>query len=196
MSNALFPNLPLICAGMEITPLWSTQKSSSASGRQFSLNKRIYPNYNFKVPFTVLKSNPLLAEYETLRGFFNARKGGFDDFLFKIPFENTVTNQVFATADASTLTFPLVRSLGAFLEPVGGVDTASAIIYVNGTPTAVTFSSDWSKVTFASLPTLGATLSWSGIFYMRCRFTKDALPFKTIARGLFSTSCEFESFQP
>ena len=195
MSNALFPNLPLICAGMQITPLWKTQKSGSSSGRQFALSKRVYPNYSFKVPFTVLKSKSLLAEYQTLRGFFNSRKGGADDFLFKVPFESAVTNQSFGIGDGTTVSFPLLFSLGEFVEPVGGVDSASLVVKVNGTTTAVTLSADLRTVTFASAPAASAALIWSGIAYVRCRFTKDELPFKIIARGLYSTSCEFESFQ-
>jgi uncharacterized protein (TIGR02217 family) len=196
MSNALFPNLPLICAGMEITPLWNTQKSNTSSGRQFTLGKRVDPNYNIKIPFNVLRGHTALFEYETLRGFFSARKGGLDDFLFKIPFENTALNYSFGAGDGVTTTFKLTKSLGGFSDFVGGVDTATAVINVSGVVTSVTFSADLSKVIFATAPAAGAALTWSGTFYIRCRFVNDKLPFKAIARGLYSTSCEIEGFQP
>lgn len=195
MSNALFPNLPLICSGMTIEAEHASVVSESDSGRQFTYSKRFYPVWRFSLPFDLLRSGAYAFEYETLVGFFNARKGRADDFLFKNPRDYSVSNQVFGVGDGVTTTFELTRILGGFVEPIGGCDTASAVIKVNGTTTTVTFDASLSKVTFASAPAVAASLSWSGTAYYRCRFTKNTLKFKQFARGLYDTAVEFKTFR-
>lgn len=194
MSNALLPNLPLICAGMTIEPLWSTQVSDSSSSRQYTLAKRVYPTWRFTLPFNMLRAG-VPAEYESLVGFFNARRGRSDDFLFQNPKNYLVSNQVFGTGDGTTTSFELNRNLGGFVEPVGGTDAPSLLVKVNGVATAVTLNSTLSSVVFAQAPAAGAVLSWSGRFYHRVRFTKDALKFTHIAGDKYHTTVEFQTYR-
>ena len=194
MSNALLPNLPLICAGLTIEPLWSTQVSDSSSARQYTLAKRVYPGWRFVLPFNLLRGG-VPAEYETLVGFFNARRGRADDFLFQNPRNDIVSGQVFGTGDGVTTIFELNRNLGGFVEPVGGTDAPSLVVKVGGVVTAVTLNSTLSSVIFATAPAVGAVLSWSGRFYHRVRFTKDSLKFVHIAGDKYSASVEFQTYR-
>ncbi len=197
MSNAIFPTLAGLAFNVLRSPVWSTQVADSASGRQYTLGKRLYPLWHFKLPFEVLRAAGGWTEWQTLVGFINARRGRYDSWLYQDPRDFTVTAQSFGTGDGTTRSFALVRNLGGFLEPVGGVNTGATTIYVNGTPTSVTYDADLSTVTFASAPASGAALTWSGQFYFRCRFLQDEISFEQFMQDMYSAkSVEFKTFRP
>jgi hypothetical protein len=58
-------------------------------------------------------------ELQTLGGFFLARQGSYDSFLYSDPTDNTVTKQTFAAGDDVTTAFTLARAWGGFIEPIG-----------------------------------------------------------------------------
>jgi uncharacterized protein (TIGR02217 family) len=197
MSNAIFPSLPGLAWGIQKRALWATARSDSSSGRQYTLGKRLYPLWAFRLPFEVLRQSTAYPELATLLGFFNARRGSYDDFLYKDPQDCTASGQSIGTGDGATKSFQLVRNFGSFVEPVGGVDTASAVVQVAGVNTAVTFDASLSIVTFAAAPANGAALTWSGTFYFRCRFLKDELAIDQIMAGLNAAKAvEFQTFRP
>lgn len=198
MSNALFPsNLPGLSWGIGKSPKWATQVSDSASGRQYTLSKRLYPLWHFRLPYEFLRASAAAGDLQALVGFINARRGRYDDFLYLDPRDNAVSGQQIGTGDGVTKTFQLVRSFGSFVEPVGGVNTATAVIQVAGVTTAVTFDSTTSMVTFAAAPANGAVLTWSGQFYFRCRFLQDEIAFEQFLQDLWSAKAvEFQTFRP
>lgn len=198
MSNAIFPaSLPGLSWGIQKRPEWATQVADSASGRQYTLGKRLYPLWRFKLPYEFLRAAAAAGDLQALVGFINARRGRYDDFLYLDPRDNAISGQAFGTGDGTTKTFALVRSFGGFIEPVGGVNTATAVIQVAGVTTGVTFDSTLSSVTFATAPANGAALTWSGQFYFRCRFLKDAIDFEQFLQDLWSAkSVEFQTFRP
>lgn len=197
MSNAVFPTLAGVTWDIEKSPEWSTHPSNAVSGRQFTLARRLYPIWHFDLPFAVLRASGTWTEYRQLVGFHNSRKGGYDDFLYLDPSDNTVTGQQFGTGDGVTKAFALVRTLGGFVEPVGGVNTSGLVVQVAGVTTAVTFSADLSQVTFAAAPANGAALTWSGQFYFRCRFVNDKLTLKQFMQDMHSaSSVKFKTFRP
>lgn len=197
MSNAIFPTLAGLAFSVMRNPVWATQVQESSSGRQYTLSKRLYPLWRFKLPFEVLRAAGGWTEWQQLVGFINACRGRYDDFLYLDPRDNTATNETFGVGDGTTTTFPLTRTLGSFVEPVGGVNTGSAIVKVAGVTTAVTFSSDLSQVTFASAPAVGAALTWSGNFYFRCRFLQDEITFEQFLQDMYSAKAvEFRTFRP
>ena len=176
--------------------MWATQSADSASGRQYTTGKMLYPLWKFKLPYEVIRDQVGAADLATLVGFINARRGRLDDFLYLDPGDNTATAQAFGTGDGTTKTFQLLRTYGGVNEPIGGCNTGTAVIYVNGTPTAVTFDSSQSIVTFATVPSVAAALTWSGTFYFRCRFTNDAQTFKNMMQGLWNNGgIEFRTFK-
>ena len=197
MSNAIFPTLAGLTWGISRNPMWATQVRDAASGRQYALGKRLYPLWHFKLPFEVLRASGGFTEWQQLVGFINARRGRYDDWLYLDARDNTATNEVFGVGDGVTTTFSLTRSLGGFIEPVGAVNTATAVIKVNGTTTVVTFSSDWSQAIFATAPAAAASLSWSGSFYFRCRFMQDEISIEQFMQDMHTAkSVEFKTFRP
>lgn len=196
MSNAIFPTLPGLTWGITKNPVWNTRVVNSSSGREFTLSKRVYPIWHFKLPFDFLRAGAY-NELQTLVGFINARRGRADDFLYLDPRDCSASNQSFGAGDGATTTFDLVRAFGGFAEPVGGVDSASLVVKVNGVTTAVTLSADWRSVTFAAPPASSATLTWSGTYYFRCRFAQDEIAFEQFLQDMYSAkSVEFKSFRP
>lgn len=196
MSNAVFPTLPGLAWGIQKSPKWVTMVAESASGRQYTLSKRLYPQWHFRLPFEFLRAGAP-ADWQTLVGFINARRGRYDDFLYLDARDNAVSGQGFGTGDGVTRAFQLVRSLGGFAEPVGAVNTGTAVIAVAGVTTAVTFDASQSIVTFAAPPAFGAALTWSGQFYFRCRFLQDEIGFEQFLQDLWTAkSVEFQTFRP
>jgi len=197
MSNAFFPTLVGLTYSVMRNPVWATQVRDSASGRQYTLGKRLYPLWHFKLPFEILRASGGWTEWQQMVGFINARRGRYDDFLYLDPQDCTATAQGFGTGDGVSTTFALVRSLGGAVEPVGGVNTGTVVVNVNGSPTGVTFSADLSQVTFAAPPSVGAVLTWSGQFYFRCRFLQDEITFEQFMQNMYTAkSVEFRTFRP
>ena len=197
MSNAIFPTLPGVAWSIMRNPIWATQVRDAASGRQYTLGKRFYPLWRFKLPFEVLRASGGFTEWQQLVGFINARRGRYDDWLYLDARDHTATDEVFGVGDGTTTTWPLTRLLGGFVEPVGAVDTGTAVVKVAGVTTGVTFSADLTQATFAAPPAVGAQLTWSGTFYFRCRFLQDEITFEQFMANLYSAkSVEFRTFRP
>jgi uncharacterized protein (TIGR02217 family) len=135
-------------------------------------------------------------DWQALEGFFKARQGAFDDFLFEDVYtpDNTVTNMQFGTGDGSAATFQLTRTLGPLAEQVqnvagvvtGAPDTPPTI-YIGGVAQATsTYSiSQTGMVTFRAAPGSGAVLSWTGSYYWRVRFAQDVNDFELFLHNFF-----------
>lgn len=132
MSNAIYPtNLPGRAWPRTRTPLWRTTVATTPSGREWRSTAMAAPRYRYTLRYEFLRSKATLQEWQALFGFFNARRGGYDTFLYSDPDDNTVTAQPFGVGDGSTAAFQLVRSLGGFAEPVHDVAAGLAVM-VNG----------------------------------------------------------------
>lgn len=190
MSEVLFPTL----AG-QTWPRLRTSRFSTvvkrAAGRRFALAQQLYPTHLIRINYSFLRP----ADLATLRGFFLARRGRADDFLFDDRDDRQVTDQPFGLGDGSTTTFQLVRSSEGFAEPVYALDGAPAV-KVAGSPTAVSHDGV-GRVTFAGPPANGAALSWSGTYRWRVAFTKDDAEVEEFMRQLYvQKSVEFETYHP
>jgi uncharacterized protein (TIGR02217 family) len=178
MSNAVFPTLPGLTWNVRKEPTWKTKIQESVSGKELRAAWMSYPNWRFSLSYEVLRANAL-AELQSLVGFFNARAGAFDSFLYHDPDDNSVTNYQFGTGDGSTKDFQLVRSYGGFVEPVQNLN-GSPSIYKAGVLQAPV--SDYNLgatgiVSFVTAPANGAALTWTGNFYYRVRFAQDRAEF-------------------
>jgi hypothetical protein len=124
-------------------PIFSTQRSVSASGKQTRV-----PNYSqalsqWTLPFQFLGEGAIgNTDFNYLEGFFEARLGDFDSFLWDDPNDdqcvaqpllNTVANTT--NGDGATLIFQMQRTLGSGTAPVYAI---------NGAPTA--FEIYWTGV--------------------------------------------------
>ena len=183
MSNAILPNLPGIAWPRKRAPVWSTTKKTSVSGREYRSANWSYPRYEFELDFDVLRQGPADVEYAQLLGFINARQGSFDTFLYRDQWDNAVAGQVFGVGAAGRTKWQLARSFGGVVEPVFGIVEAPAI-FVDGVLQVGAVVSNGGLVTMPAAPADGAVLTWSGSFYWRCRFMRDANEFSEMMWGV------------
>ena len=187
MSNAVFPTLTGMSMDCTRSPIWSTVTRQSTSLREYRVANATFPRYKYKLSFEVLRQGQGYAEFATLVGFYNARQGGFDSFLFQDPDDYTVTGQAVGLGDGVSTKFQLVRSLGGFAEPVYDLNGAP-LIYVNGVLQTITTQYTLSTsglVTFITPPSGGAVVTWDGSYYRRCVFSKDSLDFTKFMQNLW-----------
>jgi uncharacterized protein (TIGR02217 family) len=196
MSNAVFPTLQGLKWGITKTPMWSTKTQKSANGRELRAAYFSYPLWKFSLSYEVLRANAM-AELQTLVGFFNARQGSFDSFLYQDPDDKWVTAQAFGVGDGVTTKFQLVRDYGGFVEPVVAT-SGTPSIYVAGTLKTLTthYTLVDGLVTFTTPPASGAILTWTGGFYYRVRFLQDSAEFEQFMYQLWtSKKIEFQSIK-
>lgn len=194
MSNALFPSLIGLTFPVEKTPVWSTKIQPCVSGKETRLNMWTYPIWQYEIGYDVLRSDNVHAELQTLVGFFNARRGAFDDFLFLDPDDFSSANQTFALGDGTTVTFQLARAYGGVTEPVRAVSSITNVKINSTTTAAYTINANAGTITFTTAPTAGAVLSWTGQFYWRCRFMDDQMTVSKFIQDFWeSRSIKFQS---
>lgn len=148
MSNAVFPTLP-----GQAWPRGKVARHSTlvhrAGPRRFALGRQMYPTYLYRINYGYLRQ----ADFETLVGFFNNRRGRLDDFLFDDRDDRSVTNQVFGVGDGSSTSFQLARTLGGFTEPVRDFNSVPALRIQD-------WQGDWPLYTVSR----GNALRWSEAF--------------------------------
>jgi len=180
MSNQIYPTLPGIKMDMTRRPVWKTQIKESVSGMEVRASSMAYPIWEFVLQYDFLRSATALVELQTLVGFFNQMRGAFDDFLWAVPEDSSVTNYQFGVGNGATVNFQLTKAFGGFVEPVynlNGAPTIKINDVTKSTPADYTISST-GLVSFTSAPAAAATLKWSGGFYQRVRFMKDQADFE------------------
>ena len=200
MSNAIYPTLAGLKFGVVRRPVWNTSKKTSVTGREFRAANMIYPSYQYKLSYEFLRDlRSGVDELRSLVGFFNARLGSFDSFLFSDPDDNTATLQSFGTGNGVANQFQLMRSFGASTDPVYDLASTPAI-YKAGTlqslTTHYTISSS-GLVSFVTAPTAGQALTWSGTYYWRCRFETDQLDVEKFMHQLWQArTVDFRTVKP
>lgn len=177
MSNAIFPTFPGLQYDRKRIPKWSTLVQTSVSGKETRIALWSYPRYTYSVSFDLLRSAAAFTELQTLMGFFNLRQGSFDTWLFDDPEDDSVTAQWIGVGDGHTLSFQLVRSYGAWTDPIKDVQVMSNV-YLAG----VNQTSGWSVgstglLTFTTAPGSGVAITATFSYYWRCRFLADEYEF-------------------
>lgn len=199
MSNAVYPTLPGLSFGVVRSPIWNTITKLSTSGREYRAARYTTPLYKYTLSYEFLRSASTYAELQTLVGFFNARRGSFDSFLFTDPDDNSVTAQLIGTGNGALTQFQLLRQFGGFSEPVYDLN-GSPSVYVSGT--LKTLGTDYTLsasglITFSAALATGAAVTWTGSFYRRCRFLQDSLEFSKFMNLLWEAKkVEFQSVKP
>lgn len=191
MSSAVFPVLPGLSWGIVKRPTFSTKIQRAVSGCEARVQRMAYPLYEFDLSYEVLRGGAASAELQTLMGFYIARGGAFDSFLYVDPDDYAVVDQSFGTGDSVSTTFQLVRTFGG-----GGFTLTEPVQNVSGTPTikvngvAKVAGTDYTisstgMVTFASAPASSSTITWTGSFYYRCRFKEDSADFSQFMKNIW-----------
>lgn len=200
MSNAVFPSLPGLKWSAKRSPEFSTTIKTSVSGREYRAANMAYPRYRYRLAYEFLRDfRTGVDELRTLVGFFTARQGAFDSFLFTDPNDSSVTTETFGTGNGTTTAFQLVRSFGGFSEPVYNLNGSPSIYKAGVLQTLTTHYTISSSgvVTFVSAPANGNALTWTGSFYRRCRFLQDAADFEEFLNDLWELKqLEFITDEP
>lgn len=185
MSNAVFPVLPGIQWESDWVPGFRTSVKEAASGKEYRSSLMSAPKYHFKLKIDWVRAGR--GELQALLDFFLARRGSFDSFLYQHDADFQAIDQLMAVGNGVTKTFQIVRGVGgSFVEPVCNINQLTAI-KVSGVPkvSGVDFTvSPTGMVSFSNAPT--GNITWSGTYYYRCRFGKDALDLRGIAAGIYS----------
>jgi uncharacterized protein (TIGR02217 family) len=184
MSNIQFPALQGLTWSVFKTPQWNTKIQTATSGRELRSAWFSTPKYGFKLSYEILRAATAYSELQTLMGFFNARQGSFDNFLYDDPTDDAVTAQPMGIGNGTQTVFPLVRTLGAHTEPVMNVNAITGI-YINGTAATACTVDGQGNVTFATAPAAGAAITWSGSYFYRCRFVRDSNEFENFMYQLW-----------
>lgn len=187
MSNALYPTLPGLMWPIKRTPVWNTSIKTTPSGREWRSTEVTCPRYRYGLKYEFLRNAVAYGEFQALFGFFNARRGRFDTFLFLDPDDRTATGQAFGVGAAGVTTFQLVRTLGGFVEPVYDLVAAPAIYKAGLLQSSGYTVSAAGVVTFSVAPAAGALLTWSGSYYWRMRFDGDELDFEQFLAQFWKT---------
>ncbi|NTV01937.1 MAG: DUF2460 domain-containing protein [Chlorobiaceae bacterium] len=179
MSDFLFPTLPGLEWGGTKEPKFSTQISPHVSGREVRASNYAYPIWTWELSYEFLRAGAE-AELQTLMGFFLARSGSFDTFLYDDPDENNaLTGVVMGTGDNTQTKWSFYKTYAGFTEPCGYVDQSTIRVYFNSGSgpqlqlTGWTFTSP-NQISFSIPVPLGTTIIADYTWYYRVRFGEDA----------------------
>lgn len=129
MSNAVFPSILGLSWDVKKTPTFASKVQSAVSGKELRLAYMSTPLWQYTLSYETLRSDAR-ADFQTLLGFFLARQGMFDSFLFTDPHDNAVAAQLFGLGDGATAAFQLLKTYSGYSEPVQNVNSAPQI-FVN-----------------------------------------------------------------
>ena len=201
MSDSVFPSLPGIAWNIVRTPTWATRIQTAISGKETRQADWAYPRYSWEINYDFLRSSPTFGELQTLIGFINSCQGSFSTFLYTDDDDNAVTGQQIGTGDGVTVTFPLIRTFGGYIEPVSRVNAVENV-YLGGTVQATSSytttgdagTESGSSITFTAAPIAGSVITADFTYYWRCRFSADTTDFTKFIYGMSSvSSLKFES---
>lgn len=188
MSDAILPQPPgLLISKIKRTPMWSTRVQSTPSGREWRTRPMSFARYRLTLQYEFLRSAAAYQEAQQLLGFFNARAGSYDSFLFSDPDDRAVTAQPFGVGDGVSKQWQLVRTLGGAVEPVYALDGAAQIYRGGALVTSGVTVTDTGAVTFSTAPAAGVGLTWTGAYYWRVRFESDELELEKFLADFWRT---------
>jgi uncharacterized protein (TIGR02217 family) len=177
MSDAIFPSLPGISFEIVKTPVWKTITQESVSGIEVRASLRNYPRWKYSIPYEFLRSAVAYGELQSLVGFFNARRGAFDSFLFSDPDDCAVTLQTIGIGTGAAVAFQLLRSYGGFIDPVMDLNGAPAV-YLDGVLQTSGYAvGSTGVIAFTPAPAVGVVIAATFSYYWRVRFTEDTMDF-------------------
>lgn len=192
MSNEIFPVLPGLKWDISKKPMWSNSIKTSVSGKERRATYWTYPRWEFKMSYELLRNADAVTDATTelkrLMGFFLARKGSFDNFLFRDPSDCSVVQQLIGTGNGSNTDFQLVRSMDQFSEPIKNIDSSDAepIIYLDEMPQTSGYTiSSTGLVSFDNAVASDVKITADFSFYFRVRFLQDEKEFNQFMYQLF-----------
>jgi len=188
MSNAVYPDLPGVKPEQPRIPVFATKIQRSVSGAEARAAFQAYPLRRFALSYEFLRHGAE-NELRILEGFFLARRGAWDSFLYLHPDDSAATDQALGTGNGTLTQFQIKRTYGygadaTFAEPVHNVAAITAV-KLAGTPTVDYTVNATGLITFTSPVPSGQAVTWSGTFYYRCRFERDDMEFTRFLQDLY-----------
>ena len=183
MSNEVFPSqLHGFTWECKKKPMFNTITHSPPTGCDVRISLYSQPVYEFTL------SNQWLtkADKDVLIGFFLARKGGFDSFLYQDE-DCVVIKQPIYPIAGSDFDFQLIKSTAAASEIVNNVADTPSLYFDNELLSLSDYEVDgWGLIRLLINPY--GTVSWSGSCYYRCVFLDDELEYNQFADRLYDCS--------
>lgn len=175
VSNAVFPMLTGISWNRERTPMWRTVVKQASSGKEKRAALWSYPQWMFRLSYEFLEDDQsnIFSDFRTIVGFFNARMGAFDDFLYDDPYDNSVTNQVLGVGDGSNKEFQFVRNIGGWIEPINDINGVPEVYFNDTICSTAMYTRTNGRLTFNTPPPAGVIIRSTFQFYYRLRFNQD-----------------------
>jgi uncharacterized protein (TIGR02217 family) len=186
MSDTLFPIMPGLTWSLVLAPMFNTKIQTAVSGKEYRATLMANPIYFLTMEYEFFRHTGL-NELRLFVGFFLARRGAFDNFLYRYDDDSAVTDQPIASGDGKTKVFQLVRSFGEFAEPVQNIDTVTnikvgGVAKVNNTDYTL---SNTGLVTFTVAPAVSVPITWTGSYFYRARFEADQNEYKRFLKNLY-----------
>ena len=191
MSDVLFPD---VCIGYDFVkkPMFNTKIMTSVNGRELRASYQAVPKYEISLSLPILRESK--REIQKIEDFFIDRRGAFDSFLFKMPWDNEY--ECTFNGDGTTTSFQLYKGQ----LPLGNTETFE-------TEDPLMWDEDldrpmwtdlearmWdmqygvSKNGVLTLPVplaAGDSVTVKGTFYYRCRFDDDGQAFTLFSYRLW-----------
>lgn len=190
----LFPTLAGQAWSVHKRPSFSTRVADHVSGREVRSAFYAATLYEFELTFDALASGAGAAfgslgatSLQTLLGFYLQCQGQLGTFLYVDPTDATVRNQTIATGDGVTTSFTLVRTLGAFTEPVSYATQVNAV-YANGSPVSGWSLTAPNTLVFTTPPASGTIIKADLAYAFLCRFIDDSEDFENVMSGLWQVA--------
>jgi hypothetical protein len=162
-------------------PVFNNITHSPVTGRDIHISLYGEPIYEFTLSNQWLSQ----ADKDALMGFFLARRGSFESFLYSDE-DCVMVNHVFAIGDGVTTTFQLGRfQNGLYHEAVHNF-APNPLIYRDGL--VLTLDVDYVMTATGEVTYYlgnGTELSWTGQAYYRCVFMDDSLEYNQFANRLY-----------
>lgn len=182
MSNAVFPTFRGIKLSTRKSPIWSTTVQRAFSGRSKRVSNWTYPIWEIELQFEFLRDTATHNELKQLLGFFCARRGRGDHFLFDDPDDHYISDQQLGVGDGSQTDFQLIRSIDTWVEPCKNIKSSPAPkIYLDGVLQESGYSitmMDSGMVSFTAPPAEGVVVSADFGYYFRVCFKDDQADFQ------------------
>ena len=219
MSNLIYPaQIKGLTYTVVKTPEFATLVQTSANGDELRLAQQQNPIWHFTLVYDYLYDNyrspnntQAYAPYtdlQTLMGFFLARQGQNDDFLFTDPTDCAVgpalrsgtpnaQAQLAVVTNGTTYYSPIQRNLGGFFEDITDLNGALTV-YANGVlqTLGTNYTVGGPGLALPGLSYRGLYLRWATQpagpvtaqfqFYFRVRLETDSQDFENWAAGLWT----------
>lgn len=181
-------------------PVFATRIQEAISGRELRALNYEAARYRFRLQWDVARDDRTVAanvtpsaptdELRTLMGFYTARRGRFESFLYTDPTDFQVVDQVvIASAPAATQDYQLIRSYGGDVQPIFRANAVTNVKFngvVQSAAGYVVNSPYEGWVHFNVAPTTGVAITWTGTYYFRVRFVHDEREFSQFMYDLWT----------